>query len=133
MITENELKMYLGTKLKVQEYYDESAFILNAESFDYTIEYKCKPILYPLSMLTQPIWHEGKEVDVIEILLSTRDCDAEYDFIHALEDDWASADSKMEFAPMSIANKLAHYHFDINNLIGQGKAIAVTNEFNPYR
>lgn len=31
-------------------------------------------------MLTQPIWHEGKEVDVIEILLSTRDCDAENNF-----------------------------------------------------
>jgi len=127
-LTENELKMYLGTGLKVQEYYDESTFILNAESFDYTIEYSCKPILYPLDWLTQPIWHEGKEVyvmDMIKIRELRNNLKKELDL--------TNGQLCIEFIPFGTIEILAKYHFDIHNLISQNKAIAVTNEFNPYR
>ena len=85
----------------------------------------CKPLLRPLSDLTKEIEHGGEKFVPIEWLLDNRDVDAEYDFISALEDDWASAEDKMIFAPFSIAQKLFEWHFDVFGLIEKGLAVNI--------
>jgi hypothetical protein len=83
---------------------------------------KCKPILRPLSQLTEYIEHDGERFVPIERLLAEQGCAAEYDFIRAIEDDWASADDKMQFAPTTITKKLHAWHFDTFSLIEAGLA-----------
>jgi hypothetical protein len=93
--------------------------------------YAIKPIFHPLSDLTKSIVHKGKEFVPIEKLVEERDCDAEYDFLHALEDDWASADDKIRFAPYSVIEKLFEWHFVLDE--PEGTWIDVnTLETNPY-
>lgn len=75
-----------------------------------------KPLLRQLSQLTETIEHNGERFVPIDMLLSEREVDAEWDFIEAIVDDWASAADKMKFAPMTIANKLLSWHFNIFNL-----------------
>jgi len=82
-----------------------------------------KPILRPLSDLTEAIEVNGDSFIPIDKILSERECDAEFDFISALEDDWASADSKMAFAPYSIIQKFFEWHFDVFGLIESGLAV----------
>jgi hypothetical protein len=85
-----------------------------------------KPILRPISDL----FNEDFEKDelgfsFLERLINKRKCDAEYDFIEALEDDKSSADEKMQFAPYSIIVKLLEKHFDVFGLIPTGLAIDI--------
>ena len=75
-----------------------------------------KPILRDLSDLTKEIEHNGERFYPFRKLLTERDCDAEYDFIAALEDDYASMDEKIRFAPYSIFSKLLEWHFNVFNL-----------------
>jgi len=170
-LTENELKMYLGTKLKVKirENFvfndkeigtlvglDQYEVHLNdilqtiSEGFYYA---DIKPILYPLSMLTQPIWHEGKEVNVMVELLKLKypkwyeehkdDRYGKIDFDensawfsvhapHSIKVKYNASDL-FTYPDYCIILELVKYHFDFQNLIGQNKAISVTNEFNPYK
>jgi len=82
-----------------------------------------KPILHPLSDFTKHCDDLG--FTPIEWLLENREVDAEYDFIIALEDDWACAKDKIIFAPLSIALRLYEWHFDIHGLIPNGLAIDI--------
>lgn len=86
-----------------------------------------KPILRPLSDLTKEIEHNGHEFVPIDELLENRDCDAEYNFIEALEDDWSSADDKMRFVLYSLMQKMLEWHFDVFGLIPQGLAIDINS------
>lgn len=97
-------------------------------NFDIGFE-EIKPILRSLSDLTKEIEHNREKFVPIERLLKERECDAEYEFIEAIEDDWASAESKFEFAPYSIIKKLHSWHFDTKGLIEAGLAINY-NELN---
>jgi hypothetical protein len=85
--------------------------------------YRVKPILHPLSDLIKEIEVNGEKFIPIEWLLENREVDSEYDFIVALENDWACAEDKIIFAPLSIALKLYEWHFDIHNLIENNLAI----------
>lgn len=84
-----------------------------------------KPLLRQLSQLTKTIEHNGERFVPIDRLLSEREVDAEWDFIEAIVDDWASAADKMKFAPMTIANKMHSWHFDTFGLIEAGLAIQI--------
>jgi hypothetical protein len=42
--------------------------ILNQVGINYVIKTNAKPILYPLSSLTETIWYEGKEINPIEFI-----------------------------------------------------------------
>jgi hypothetical protein len=149
-LTEQDLKMYLGTKLKVQHTtYAETPDIEICEmgmlcSELVTFSNNCcdyyfnddepdcdiKPILYPLSMLSEPemkhVMDEIKSsqndyfyisVDVPEFIIKPKNTNMYVDIMRYY----------------NIVQILAAHRFDINNLISQNKAIAVTNDFNPYR
>jgi hypothetical protein len=81
--------------------------------------------LRPLSDLTREITHNGETFEPMQRLVDEMECDAEWSFIKAIEDDWASAQGKMRFAPMSIASKLLSWHFDTFGLIDSGLAIDI--------
>lgn len=83
-----------------------------------------KPILRPLSDLTKEIEVNEERFVPIERIINERDCDAEYDFIEALEDDINSMDEKILFAPYSVMDKFLEWHFDVFGLIEKGLAIS---------
>jgi hypothetical protein len=85
----------------------------------------CKLILRPLSDLTREITHNGETFEPMQRLVDEIECDAEWSFIKAIEDDWASAQGKMRFAPYSIATKLHSWHFDTFGLCDSGLAIDI--------
>lgn len=159
MITENELKMYLGTKLKVQhKTYSELPGIVMCEMemigselatfsnncCDYYFndaepDCEIQPILYPLSMLNDDVLNEifksDGELDIkrLDNVPNQLTIIVSYQQMGETFKDTVCTRNGVEFTPYWIVKKLVDFHFDINNLIGQGKAIAVTNDFNPYR
>lgn len=127
-LTIKHLAPYLPYKLRVS-----SLHTLNAEAGIANINHIVKvvnegkkqyrPVLRPLLDLNKEIEVNGEKFVPIEWLLENREVDAEFDFISALEDDWACAEDKIIFAPLSIAQKLYEWHFDIHGLIEKGLAI----------
>ena len=118
---------YLGTGLEIVDTPSNTNGYLNGINPDeiyfqdgWYSSNRFKPLLRSLDSLTKPItvkgYNDDKEFVPIEELLKTRYCDVEFDFIEAIEDDWASADTKMEFAPFSIFKKLLSWHFNIFGL-----------------
>lgn len=81
-----------------------------------------KPILRPLSMLTEPCLPDGKVP--IEVITGKNN-DLNYLIIK----------DRVNNGKLSISNslKLVEWHFDIAGLIEKGEAIAVTEDFNPYK
>lgn len=78
------------------------------------------PLLRSLYKLTNPIivegYNDGKPFVPTEELLRLRECEAEFEFIEAIENDIASADTKMEFSPFTILKTLLSWHFNVFNL-----------------
>ena len=75
-----------------------------------------KPLLRPLSQLTETIEHNGERLVPIDRLHAEYEVDAELEFLSAIEDDWDAAPDRMKYAPMTIANILLSWHFNIFNL-----------------
>jgi len=131
ILTQNDLKMYLGTGLIVKiddaftigkknigtlvglnQYEVEVNGILKTISERFNYE-NVKPILYPLSMLTK------KE-------LIKQGFSSHIDYLtHEKQDPLK--------APFEMVQYLFSKRYDVLNLISQNKAIAATNEFNPYK
>jgi len=136
-LTANDLKMYLGTGLKVQHttmhediakhgHIDEICeiemignecvtFTGNCCDFyfdDNEPDCEIKPILIPLSDLTKEELREQGFSSHIDYLTHEKQ--------NPLK------------APFEMVQYLFTNHFDIYGLIDKGLAIAVTNEFNPY-
>jgi len=143
ILTVNDIKMYVGTGLIVYNQYNDRNENLHGITKSVFTKYKdvisrynideIKPILYPLDCLTKPIWFEGKEVIVMEIIVA-----------YALKEMQIKKDDCVVLSRMIMYNDNIHkipywcvqiltkFHFDINKLISRGLAISVTNEFNPY-
>ena len=100
----------------------------NGDAYSWSIA-DSEKIIILRSDITKEIEHNGERFVPIERILSERKCDAEYNFMKAIEDDWASAESKFEFAPYSIIKKLHSWHFDTQGLLQAGLAIDI-NELN---
>jgi len=140
-LTENDLKMYLGTGTKCQcwngNYWVDRPF--NTETLNWYEPNQIRLILHPLSMLTNEVLSEifkaDGELDIkrydnvpnqLTIVVS-------YQQMGETFKDVVCTRNGVEFTPYWIVQKLIDLKFDINNLIAQNKAIAVTNEFNPYK
>lgn len=86
--------------------------------------YDCKPILHPLSDLTNPIEHKGEKFVPIN-----RIKESQYHLF--FRDDITSPIEGLQFSEL---RKLIEWHFDIADLISNGEAIDVnTLEVNPYK
>ena len=96
---------------------------IESRNIDTFLNDEFKLILRPLSDLTKEIEVNGERFVPIEYLYKNLDCDAEYDFIWAIEDDISSVSDKIIFAPYSIVEKLFEWHFDTNGLIEKGLAV----------
>lgn len=141
MITENELKMYLGTNTKCQCWNGEEWVTkpFNTETLNWYEPSHIRLILHPLEMLTNDVLNEifnaDGELDIkrydnvpnqLTIIVS-------YQQMGETFKDIVCTRNIVEFTPYWIVKKLIELKFDIHNLIQQGKALAVTNEFNPYK
>jgi len=74
-----------------------------------------KPLLYPLSMLTQPINHNGKEIIPIEEIDSLAESVSYYSIDFYIR--------STKFLPFWVIEKLYEWHFDVHGLIPRGLAI----------
>lgn len=106
-------KIYDGFTCKLVVHNYSNSF-KNGMNINTAIQDNAKIILRDFSFLTKEITHKGEKFVPIEKLYKERDCDAEYDFLYDLEDDWASADEKIVFAPYSIIEKLLSWHFHLD-------------------
>jgi hypothetical protein len=113
-----------------------------------TVQVNCfKPILYPLSSLTETIWYEGKEINPIEFIkdwynekYATEIDDLEY---YALENEFAlfgavhetlQSEAEIIAMPYQAYQLLFKMKIDIFGLIEKGLAVDVnTLETNPYK
>jgi hypothetical protein len=115
-----------------------------SEATTWTPELKyCKPILYPLSSLTETIWYEGKEINPIEFIK---------DWYNSQPDSYVSElkyvywennltlfglelDDSYEVAmPYQAYQLLFKMKIDVYSLIEKGLAVDVnTLEANPYK
>ena len=140
----NELKGYLGTGLmcdvkkisgfEAPQYIHENEVLtielLNEINLPRKHRGKAvsfKPLLYPLSKLTEEIEHNGENIipaTVLEILEH-----GETDGFFHQNCTWIP-----EGLSFRVVQKLFEYHCDVHGLIDQGKAIDVTTlEVNPYK
>ncbi len=133
-LTQQHLGKYLGTglrgKYKLSEVIKLSANqkdeireceLTSNDNVSFFVQY-CKPILHPLSSLTEPIWHEGKEIVPIEWfeIGDDRNDSIEYDHgniklinhIFEISDHNMSYDIK--FLPYAVVQKLIEWHFAID-------------------
>ena len=79
--------------------------------------YVYKPILYPLSMLTEEIEHEGEKVHMMERIWNSTQGNITLEWIKQ---------HHIQRVPYFVARELFKYHFDFFGLIDQGKAIDKT-------
>lgn len=118
---------------------------------------KSTPILRPLSMLTEPCLPDG-EIPIVELAKISwiKDENPEFKIQKLVEETVfiAFTDKETVFGydsntksffgalygkPISVVNqimlfqKLIEWHFDIVELLKKGEAIAVTEDFNPYK
>ena len=137
-ITLKELAAYLPYNAKARIYgVDNTSAILKLTTdFIYSWElhdFKIKPILRPITDVENDIIHNGKTVNVLDIMNG----------FWGLE--WFGATEKFELhvygrniilsaedLPYDLVQVLLSYHFDVFGLISDNLAIPVTNEFNPY-
>lgn len=91
-----------------------------------------KPILFPLSMLTQEITINGETFVPIEKLYDNKYATKEdlNLFYYVIKNNAAIG---FEAAYYGHVQKLLSWKFDCFGLIEKGEAIAVTNDFNPYK
>jgi hypothetical protein len=95
---------------------------------------QCKPILRTITEVENDIIHNGKTVNVLDIMNG----------FWGLE--WLGATEKFELhvgglniisspeeLPYDLVQVLLEHHFDVFGLIEDNLAIPVTNEFNPYK
>ena len=96
---------------------------------EYVLKHGYKPILFPLSMLTQEITINGKTFVPMRKILNEKTLDSyrfkkmyrfgEYDRLHKI--------------PHDLFQKLLEWKFDCFNLIERGLAISISENFNPYK
>ena len=92
---------------------------------EYVLKHGYKPILFPLSSLTQEITINGETFVPTEKILEYFG----YEVI-IIKNNLAEPVLMM---PYLVIQKLIEWNFDVFGLIDKGLAIAVTNEFNPYK
>jgi hypothetical protein len=118
----------------------------NGLNINEAIEYNAKPILYPLSSLTETIWYEGKEINPIEFIKDWYNesygeiDDLEY---YELENEFAlfgtihpTEETELEIIamPCQAYQLLFKMKIDIFSLIEKGLAVDVNAlETNPYK
>ena len=100
-----------------------------------------KPILYPLDYLTKEITHNGETFVPIEHFEIGDDDNCCYEFDNgnikliqnittiAKYNNWHD----INFLPFAVVQQLIEWRFDVFNLINDGLAIPVTEDFNPYK
>lgn len=128
-ITINELCHFLPHKLmgtyqlshviKVPEHSDEiREKMLLPDSFQFFLNY-CKPIVYPLSMLTQEITYNGEVIVPYYFIENKYDTTNWAEFLKQLQSDhnWIG------HCDWSLMLHLLEWHFDVFNWIGRGLAI----------
>lgn len=118
----------LDTDLKLPQQYDNEP--IECFHISYRVDEKTtgndyskyfKPLLYPLSILTEEIEHEGERFVPLEKLygfMKGHDYDLGYEgFVTVL------TNIKTDHQPMILLLEMVKYHFDVFNLIQEGKAI----------
>jgi hypothetical protein len=138
-ITLKELAAYLpyNAKARIYSVDNTSAILKLTTDFIYSWElhdFKIKPILRPITDVENDIIHNGKTVNVLDIMNG----------FWGVE--WLGATEEFELPevygrniilspedlPYDLFQVLLEYHFDVFGLIEDNLAIPVTNEFNPY-
>jgi len=87
-----------------------------------------KPILHPLSDLTEPIKHNGESFEDVRAFVSKyciQMCDAYDEYLESLFDDLISAQTRLLQAPHEMFQLLIEKHFDVFGLIEAGLAIDI--------
>lgn len=79
------------------------------------------PILRPLSYLTKEIEHDGKKFIPFEKIAIYKDVG------------YLIENLKLGFIELIVYNQLIKWKFDVSGLIDNNLAIAVTENFNPYK
>jgi hypothetical protein len=133
-LTIKDLSAYLPYELKIQGQthgdietmtgLNSGAVMINHKTIGWADFFDIKPILRPLSTLTEPIEHEGKilvpnEVLGWDVLRYKRRKSGDYPIIYNETYD--------------VVEKLLEWKFDIFGLIQDNLAIPVTKDFNPYK
>lgn len=91
-----------------------------------------KPILRNLSDLTKEIEHNGTRFIPMEMLRKVFGFEYQITLKFDFKDDFGDYYEANEL-PYNIVQQLHEWHFDTQNLIENGLAIAVTDELNPYK
>ena len=121
------LAPYLPYELKA--YYQNEIYETGLTNFFCFWSIGYKPILEPLSNLTKPITRNG--VTFVPIEWFENDVSNDW-FDGNIWVDYLFRNEKvdLDFIPYGMVQQLIEWKFDIFDLIGQGKAIAATNEYN---
>jgi hypothetical protein len=105
---------------------------------DYTFymhQYKSKPILFPITSLTEFLREIYQEYNYS--LLSIKEMPyatiVTYQLMGETFKDIVYSQGSFNCCPMYVFNKLLEKKLDVYNLIEKGLAIEVTEEFNPYK
>lgn len=138
-LTKKELSAYLpydligqsptGNLFKLDIFSNIKGSGIESRCIEIFINDEYKPILYPLDYLTKPIWCNGNEVVLMDIILD------EWNDLLVGGDPYTAKD--LSFNPQyweywMIELALEH-RLDIFELIPNGLAIPVTDDFNPYK
>lgn len=108
----------VGVSFDFVEYLEEARTVT-----EYCVFSDCFPILHPLSDLTKPIWHKGKEFVPFDQIGGV------YNTIEYLIEEILNG-----LVPTIIWYSLVEWKIDVWNLIPKGLAIDVnTLEHNPYK
>jgi hypothetical protein len=96
---------------------------------------ECKPILFPISILTEFLREIYQEYNYS--LLAIKEMPyatiVTYQLMGETFKDIVYSQGSFNCCPMYVFNKLLEKKLDVYNLIEKGLAIAVTKEFNPYK
>jgi hypothetical protein len=137
-LTIKKLAAYLPYGLKVWHKDNEKSYplvvsnntlsLLGGLNIDDAVEYKTKPILYPLDY-----FEYDHIIQVKEHLGLGQWCDHYDQYFDAWFDDAANVDKLVLQAPFEIFEFFLDIKLDVFNLIENDLAIAVTEDFNPYK
>lgn len=128
---------------------------VDVKPFSFEINELPDPILYPLSDLTKPIWHEGEEFVPIHKINKYRKLNSGYHSSSGFEYDyeslcdreiskdlsitgggsWEGGDEEIDIVQFfNVQEKLYEWKLDIHGLIEKGLAIDVNSlDTNPYK
>jgi hypothetical protein len=124
-ITYEDGELFLGQMLTSLGFEEDDVFINEV-----------KPILRPLSALTEPIEHEGETINPIDYLNENKSVKL-IKVINSKNQmevyNTRTQTTNIRFWEHCIIEKLLEWKFDIFGLIQDNLAIPVTKEFNPYK